>query len=634
MRHDPRSRTVLAPRSRAVLDPRRRTILDLTRRAVLPASLALAGAALTALASTAPAQATATSHSHAASHRGSGAIARFTLGSRTYTATLPTSPRTQPVTATETKHQLTVTATNLSGQPDTGGSVYVYNVDNSNLFASGGTFSQGTATFSVPAGHYWAVGIFMQGSGHGQAEQRVVVLPQFTVAGKTTVHIAERAASSEVTAATPRPSAAETDTFEIRRPSVTGPVQYWEFNDTGLSLWVSPTTSRPTVGKLQTFTNQQLVSPEGTKGLPYEYDLAYQGPNGIIPGQHHVVTGASLATVDARYYQDVPTAGSETRFGLFHDQLRDLLLEADNTFTQPRRQIEYMLGNPQAFWFAGILRCYPSTPCPGGQNDAVRSFQAGEHLTENWNAYPLHPGTNVNLLGPANPEPTLPSASRAADLLTLDVTPFSDSQPGHTGEGFSAGTYRVDANGAQVAAGHAPTATPTVRLRVKLHPGPATIRFTLYVARTGNAYPLSPRTRTVWTWRSVPSSHATLPPGWECAPAQPGARHCAVQPMMTLGYQVAHLALDGSARSGSQTIAIAAAHLQLAHATPIARLRAWVSFDGGKTWHLTRVTRHAQGRFIATFTAPANTYPALRVQASDTSGGSITETITRAYRIR
>lgn len=239
---------------------------------------------------------------------------------------------------------------------------------------------------------------------------------------------------------------------------------------------------------------------------------------------------------------------------------------------------------------------------------------------------------NVDLLGPANPEPTLPSASRAANLLSLDVTPFSDSQPGHTGAGFSAGTYQVDANGVQVAAGNAAAGTPTAHLRVKLHPGPATIWFALNVTRTGQAYPLSGQTRTVWTWRSVPSSHAMVPKGWECTPAQPGARHCAVQPMLTLGYQVAHLALDGSAPPGSQTIAIVAGHLQLAPATPIARLRAWVSFDGGKTWHLTTVTRHGGGLFTATFTAPGHSYPTLRVQATDASGGSITETITRAYR--
>jgi hypothetical protein len=104
--------------------------------------------------------------------------------------------------------------------------------------------------------------------------------------------------------------------------------------------------------------------------------------------------------------------------------------------------------------------------------------------------------------------------------------------------------------------------------------------------------------------------------------------------MLTLGYQVAHLALDGSAPSGPQTIAISAAHLQLAQATPITSLRAWVSFDGGRTWHRTTVTRHSAGQFTAAFTAPAGRDPTLRVRATDASGGSITETITRAYRVR
>lgn len=255
-----------------------RTVLELRPWTTLPIALALAAATLTAAAATAsaaPAQAAAIPRS---------AIVRFTLGAHTYTAALPAPPRTQAAATSSTRHQLTVTATDLSGQPDTGGSVYVYNVDNSNLFASGGAFRQGTAKFSVPAGHYWAVGFFMQFGAHRMAQQRVVVLPQFTVAGNTIVHIAERAASSEVTTTTPRPSAAETSTFEIRRPSVTGPVQFWEFNDTGISLWVSPATTKPTVGKLLTFTDQQLVSPKTTTSVPYEYDVAYRGPVHTLPG--------------------------------------------------------------------------------------------------------------------------------------------------------------------------------------------------------------------------------------------------------------------------------------------------------------------------------------------------------------
>ena len=533
------------------------------------------------------------------------------------------------------RHKLTVTASDLAGKPDTGGMVLVSNVANSNLFAAEATFRDGAATFSVPAGRYWAAGSFMEASGSVFTENRVAVLPQFTVAGNTRVHLAERAASSKVTMVTPRGATAEDSDFEIRRPARLGPVQFDAFSDTGISLWISPTSRRPSVGALQTFTAQQLVSPISASGTPYEYILAYQGPAGIVPSQHHLVRAAGLATVDARYFQDVSTTGAEVRFGMFPAQLNDLQFESTNYFNLPWHQTEYLTGNPAISYFSQILQCYPSSPCPGGQNDAVRSYHAGERVAENWNAYPLHAGVNVNLLGRANPDPTVPSATRSGNTLAVDVSPFSDSQPGHTGAGFSAASYQLDQNGRRIVAGTASGASADVAVRAALRPGPAVMRLALTAARTGNSYPLSPRTVTVWTWRSAARPGASLPRGWTCrtSPAGAGSRHCDVQPMLTLGYTVGGLALDGSARPGPQTLTITAGHLQLAHAAPITGVRAWISLDHGRTWRAAPTSRRGRGRFTARFTAPAGSLVTLRVRAADAAGGSITETIYRSYRI-
>jgi len=536
--------------------------------------------------------------------------------------------------AAGTRHKLTITASDLAGQPDNGGMVLVSDVVNSSLFAAQGVFRGGAATFSVPAGRYWAVGDFMEASGPVFTENRVAVLPQFTVTGNRTVHLAERAASSQVTMATPRRATAEDSDFEIRRPSRTGPVQFFAFSDAGISLWVSPTRQRPSVGRLQAFTAQQLVSPASAPGTPYEYTLAYQGPSGIVPSQHHLVRAAGLATVSARYFQDVSTTGAEVRYGMFPAQLHDLQFESTNYFGLPRRQTEYLTGNPAISYFSQILQCYPSTPCLGGQNDAVRSYHAGQRAAESWNAYPLHPGVNANLLGSANPEPTVPSAARSGSGLAIDVSPFSDNQPGHTGAGFSAASYQLDQNGRRVAAGTAPDDRADVAVRAALRPGPAVVRFALTASRAGSGYPLSPRTSTVWTWRSAARPGATLPRGWVCRVGA-SSRRCDVQPMLTLGYSVAGLGLDGSARPGPQKLTITAGHLQLAHAAPITGARAWVSLDGGKTWRLARVAPvPGPGRFAARFTAPAGSLVTLRVQAVDAAGGSITETVYRSYRAR
>ena len=60
-------------------------------------------------------------------------------------------------------------------------------------------FFRGTAKFSVPAGHYWAFSDFIDVSAKGQPiAERLVVLPQFTVSGDTSVKLDEPAADSRV----------------------------------------------------------------------------------------------------------------------------------------------------------------------------------------------------------------------------------------------------------------------------------------------------------------------------------------------------------------------------------------------------------------------------------------------------
>ncbi|MGN6679781.1 MAG: hypothetical protein ACTHKL_18615, partial [Streptosporangiaceae bacterium] len=106
-------------------------------------------------------------------------------------------------------HTLTMAATGMSGKADTGDAIFLLNEDNPARFAdpeeSFNVFYHGKAKFSVPAGHYWAIGDFIQFSRTNPAE-RLVVLPQFTVRRDRTVHLSERSASSEISFTTARPA--------------------------------------------------------------------------------------------------------------------------------------------------------------------------------------------------------------------------------------------------------------------------------------------------------------------------------------------------------------------------------------------------------------------------------------------
>ena len=542
-------------------------------------------------------------------------------------------------------HTLTVTGSNLKGKPDNGDLVIVINADNPATFGDGNEnvsfFFRGSAKYSVPAGHYWAIGDFLNFT-RTSASERLTVLPQFTVGGqRTRVHLSERAASSQITTVTPRPAVTRQTGFTVVRGGQHGPPLSIGFFDSGLSQWVSPTTTKPTVGTLRSFTSAQLTSPARAAGIPYAYNLDFQGPEGIIPTQHYVVSPASLATVSERYFQDVPSTGGWATSGGFPVQLQGISFAVVLPLRLPARQTQYMSGSPDIVWqsfYLESLRFFT-----GGQNDPFRTLQAGQQLSQDWNRYPLHPQPDVSLLsGRAGRQfPTFASASRSGNTLTLSLTPFSDNEPGHLGAGFFgghglaiSGRYVIHQNGVRIARGNPVNGI----LPVLLSRQPSVVRFALTATRLGASFPQSASSTTVWTWRSARQPGAMLPPSWFCGLTFVRnqlrlLRRCAVQPMLSLGYQVQGLALNGSAPPGSQVVSLKVGHLQLAAAAPVTGASAQVSFDGGRLWQSAAVTPAGSGNFHIAFTAPPGVDVTLRVHAADAAGGSVTETILRAYGV-
>jgi hypothetical protein len=104
--------------------------------------------------------------------------------------------------------------------------------------------------------------------------------------------------------------------------------------------------------------------------------------------------------------------------------------------------------------------------------------------------------------------------------------------------------------------------------------------------------------------------------------------------MMTLNYQVPGLALNGTVPPGNQVIDLSAGHIQLARTSAITRVAAQVSYNDGQSFLNVPVTRVGASRFRIAFAAPAGVDPTLRVTATDSAGGSIRETILRAYGVR
>ena len=546
---------------------------------------------------------------------------------------------------------LTVTGSTPAGSPDTGDIVVVFNLDNCakvDPISSVNTFYRGAAKFSVPAGHYWAAVMFFAGRA-----TRLVILPQFTVGHRTAVHVSGRAASSKITVRTPRPAHPLSTGFTLLRSNhgFTEGVS-WHNVAPEQPLRVSMVSHRPSIGQLHAYTSAQLLSPPGS-GIPYAYMLDFPAPPGIIPALHYTARRADLAAVHERYYQDVkPTDVIPHGLGLWatvggarREVAAGVVLGFVVWLPMPGTQIQYLSAAPSMVWRTVDLPYFPFF-LGSGQIGALRLYHAGEQVTENWNRYPLHPTPNASLPG-AGVLPVLPSASRAANTLTLDISPFGDNQRGDTGSGYSSciprlcpGRYALYQNGVKILSGDAGKAavwSPDLFLRAPLSPRPSLIKFVLTASRASRYFQLSAASKDVWTWRSRSEPAAAVPASWYCSTTtSPGPpvyhRRCAVQPMIMLRYQVAGLSLNGSTRPGRQQVTITASPIPLAPATPVARATVQVSFDGGTIWHAATLSSLSPGHFRAVFNAPAGAKVTLRTHATGTASASVTETILGAYR--
>ncbi|HEY5359720.1 MAG TPA: hypothetical protein VIJ82_18900 [Streptosporangiaceae bacterium] len=550
------------------------------------------------------------------------------------------APAPRPVPAFK-MHTLTVHGTNLAGRPDTGDGVFLTSADNVSRFVgvqgNVNYFYRGQAKFSVPAGHYWAIATFFDPGPVGAL--RMVVLPQFTVAGQhTSVHIAEKSASSEVTIPSPRPATSAQTSFEIVRGARQGgPFSYTQ-SWSGLPAFVSPTTRKPSVGTLQTYTSATLLSPDRVTPS-YAYNLDFAGPAGLVPRQHFTVQPADLATVTERYYQDVPT--SNAGWVTFGGTVAQLAFEFQpvSFVRMPSEQTQYFSASPGLLWQNQTITNL--NDFSGGDFDAFRAYAPGQHETQDWNRYPLHPAPTTALGGAAAVFPTQTSQFRIGNTLELGLTPFSDNEFGHLGAGFLgngsthvSGSYEVDQNGVKIAHGNAVNGIPGIGLS----PKPSVLRFVLGASRASSFFRLSASSQTIWTWRSVRNTAARVPPAWFCTisftpTSSRLIRQCAVQPLMTLDYAVEGLSLGGLAPSGAQVIDLSAGHVQLGGSAAITGATAQVSYNDGDSWQPAAVTAEGGGHFHVAYSAPGGVDVTLRVSAADSAGGSIRETIIRAYGV-
>jgi hypothetical protein len=103
--------------------------------------------------------------------------------------------------------------------------------------------------------------------------------------------------------------------------------------------------------------------------------------------------------------------------------------------------------------------------------------------------------------------------------------------------------------------------------------------------------------------------------------------------MMTLSYIVEGLSLSGRTTPGAQVVDLTAGHIQLGGTPAITGATAQVSYNDGDSFTPATVSPEGAGQFRIAYTAPPGVDVTLRVTATDSAGGSISETIVRAYGV-
>ncbi|MGW4523722.1 S8 family serine peptidase [Amycolatopsis sp. NPDC004378] len=354
-----------------------------------------------------------------------------------------------------------------------------------------------------------------------------------------------------------------------------------------------------------------FLSLQGVAVSPYLYDVVQTERDRIPDKPVHKVTAANTATVTTHYRQT--GSGGEAKEQRFAwKPWQDFAVnEYQRYVTTPSTRQEYV-SSGDTLWQHRVkhgLIWDEMSPLQGGMTAAPRTYTGKENVTEDWFAPVVRPAVPRGVPGM--------DSTREGDKLQIRIPEFVDSQAGHYG--FNEGD---DQAGPAVTAaklfrdGKLVSEQPYAFGTFPAGADPATYRLDLSVRRDSPEWLFGTSTQTSWTFHSARSA----------APA--------LLPLLQLDYAVDadagnRLPAGRRAKIGLTT------RFQDGMATPDVRsVQAWASYDDGKTWRAADVKRTGKS-YEATIDHPAlgatNSYVALRVQATDTAGNAVDQTVLRAY---
>ncbi len=342
------------------------------------------------------------------------------------------------------------------------------------------------------------------------------------------------------------------------------------------------------------------LTGETFRNSPYTYDLVYVRKGTFFTGFTKAVRRADLATVQARYAAEATGAeGVKSNAGRLDENAGGWSVFLP--FDLPFRRTEYVNTDGGLRWSSEFYQQLPPTgdDWPEWISGSVRPLtrlKPGTTYRQEWNRAVFAPSVAGDI----------DAAVRAGDLIAVGLPLFSEGS-GNLGWSITdtarvalySGNTLIGENADQYGEFEVPAGDAPYRLEVS--------------ATRGAPFRLSTSISATWTFRSatgdarLPLSTVRLSPRLDDRNTAPAGR--AFDVPLTVERQ------KNSAATRNKV------------------LRAEVSYDDGRTWRAAAVRGSGDHR-IARVTHPAGAgFVSLRVNATDTTGHTVTQTVIRAYAI-
>jgi subtilisin family serine protease len=509
-------------------------------------------------------------------------------------------------------YNLTLNFVDRSGQPDTDWLGALSGVDNNEQAPLSGP--QSTVTMRLPRGSYNVTAFLPNGGDDPNGTFLVDPVAQLT--SDQTVAMDARLAKP-VDVSVPEPSAVLVNadigySLNANRPDGTalgGDVGSTDLQDT-YTAQIGDQHSVAGLASLVYGAWDRGNADGSTTGSPYMYNLAYWNDGRMWTGLVRHPSNKDLATVHIKQAQTMPgSVGQSTvSFQPPPGVTWGVIFSSPGiSGPLPLTGTAYYNGDPGAEFTTSMSEQLPDDPTNvlGQWQTATVSYQNGHTYQQQWNKGVFGPGF------PAPPDPAL-WISREGNSLNVVPSLFDDGA-GHDGytESEQDDTVTLSRNGTVIGTSEG---VESGEFTMPADPGQYQLEIK---AERGAPFTLSTTVDTVWKFNSAQTDPST----W------------VRQPLSAITFAPFLDDRNAAPAGVPYTVPITVTPQPGSAAGALKNLTVEVSYDDGVTWHGATVAPTESGG-LALLHHPADAdYVSLKATATDTAGGSVTQTIIRAYRL-